>query len=88
MKNSVIIEVQSITTVQKQILVLDKIDLEYMNGKRILILGFYFNILYFFVDDVISTGKSLLALEQLAKKSTGTIVAKAAGFFFFFLFQN
>ena len=51
----------------KQVLVMDRKDIEYMNGKRILI-----------VDDVISTGGSLHALETLAAKSTGTIVGCCA----------
>ena len=45
MREPVIIEDQSITTKGKQKLVIDKKDIEYMDGKRILI-----------VDDVISTG--------------------------------
>ncbi len=45
MREPVIIEDQSITTAGKQMLVIDKKDIEYMDGKRILI-----------VDDVISTG--------------------------------
>ena len=55
MREPVIIEDQSITTKGKQKLVIDKKDIEYMDGKRILI-----------VDDVISTGGSLHALETLA----------------------
>ena len=67
MKEPVIIEDQSITTAGKQTLVIDKKDIEAMNGKRILI-----------VDDVISTGGSLHALGTLVGKSTGTVVAMAA----------
>ncbi|MGN0975713.1 MAG: phosphoribosyltransferase family protein [Gemmiger sp.] len=67
MKEPVVIEDESITTAGKQTLVIDRKDLDYMNGKRILI-----------VDDVISTGGSLHALEALASKSTGTVVARAA----------
>ena len=67
MKEPVIIEDQSITTAGKQTLVIDKKDIDYMNGKRILI-----------VDDVISTGGSLHALETLAAKSTGTVVGCCA----------
>lgn len=67
MKEPVVIEDQSITTVGKQTLVIDKKDLDYMDGKRILI-----------VDDVISTGGSLHALEALAAKCTGTVVGRAA----------
>ena len=67
MREPVIIEDQSITTSGKQTLVIDKKDIEYMDGKRILI-----------VDDVISTGGSLHALETLAAKSTGTVVGCCA----------
>ena len=38
-----------------------------LNGKRVAI-----------VDDVISTGESLLAIERLVEKAGGSIVAKAA----------
>lgn len=67
MEEPVVVEDRSITTDAVQRLVIDKKDLEMMNGRRILI-----------VDDVISTGGSLHALETLAAKSTGTVVAKAA----------
>ena len=67
MKEPVVIEDQSITTAGKQTLVIDKKDIEAMNGKRILI-----------VDDVISTGGSLHALATLVGKSTGTVVSMAA----------
>ncbi|MBQ1272079.1 MAG: adenine phosphoribosyltransferase, partial [Clostridia bacterium] len=59
--------VKSITTTARQTLYLDKLDMEAMSGKRILI-----------VDDVISTGESLAALEQLVQKAGGNIVAKMA----------
>ena len=62
MRDPVIIEDESITTAGKQKLVIDRKDIEYMNGKRILI-----------VDDVISTGGSLHALETLAARSTGKV---------------
>ena len=67
MTDPVVVEDQSITTAGKQTLVIDKKDLDYMNGKRILV-----------VDDVISTGGSLHALDALAARSSGTIVAQAA----------
>ena len=60
-------EDQSITTSARQKLVIDRKDLDAMNGKRVLI-----------VDDVISTGGSLHALEALVGRSTGTVVARAA----------
>lgn len=62
----VIVDDTSITTQGTQTLVLDRKDVEYMNGKRILI-----------VDDVVSTGGSLHALEMLAARSEGTVVGKA-----------
>ncbi len=67
MKHPVKIEDQSITTAQKQTLVLDQTDIDQMNGKRLLL-----------VDDVISTGGSMHALETLANKSTGTVVGRGA----------
>ena len=67
MREPVIIEDKSITTTGKQTLVIDKKDIDSMDGKRILI-----------VDDVISTGGSLHALEELAARSTGTVVGCAA----------
>jgi adenine phosphoribosyltransferase len=66
MKNPVGVEVKSITTDRLQTLYLDQPDMEYLKGKRLAI-----------VDDVISTGESLLALEHLAEKAGATIVAKA-----------
>ena len=67
MADPVIVEDQSITTAGKQTLVIDKKDIDYMNGKRILI-----------VDDVISTGESLSALEALVEKAGGIICGRMA----------
>ncbi len=67
MKEPVVVEDESITTAGKQTLVIDKKDIDFMDGKRILI-----------VDDVISTGGSLHALRALAARSTGTVAAMAA----------
>jgi len=61
------VEVRSITTNRLQTLYLDGKDAEYMKGKRVLI-----------VDDVISTGESLRALETLVEKAGGSVVARAA----------
>lgn len=67
MEQPVIVEDQSITTSAKQKLVIDQKELDKMNDKRVLI-----------VDDVISTGGSLLALEALVARSSGTVVGRAA----------
>ncbi|MEG0912544.1 MAG: phosphoribosyltransferase family protein [Oscillospiraceae bacterium] len=67
MTDPVMVEVQSITTARKQTLYLDKHEMDYLNGKKVLI-----------VDDVISTGGSLYALESIVNKAGGNIVGKAA----------
>lgn len=67
MQAPVVIEVKSITTAKSQTLCIDQPDLDYLNGKRVLI-----------VDDVISTGGSLMAMEEIVAKSTGTVVGRAA----------
>ena len=67
MKEMVSTEVTSITTAKKQTLYLDGADMAYMHGKKVLI-----------VDDVISTGESLTALETLVEKAGGVIVGKMA----------
>jgi len=59
--------VKSITTAKEQTLYLDGADAKLMAGKRILI-----------VDDVISTGESLLALEHLVEKAGGIICGRMA----------
>ena len=59
--------VKSITTAKEQKLYLDTADAALMKGKKILI-----------VDDVISTGESLHALEALVKKAGGIIAGKMA----------
>ena len=59
--------VTSITTKGQQRLYLDVADAELMKGKRILI-----------VDDVISTGESLCALEALVEKAGGTVCGRMA----------
>lgn len=61
------VDVRSITTDRQQKLYLDSADAELMAGKKILI-----------VDDVISTGESLAALEQLVIKAGGIIAGKMA----------
>ena len=61
------VDVQSITTAGTQTLVIDTADAERMKGKRIVIL-----------DDVISTGESLRAMETLVNEAGGLIVGKMA----------
>lgn len=59
------VAVRSITTDAVQHLYLDGADAEKMSGKRILI-----------IDDVVSTGESLKAIEELVKMAGGNIVGK------------
>ena len=61
------VSVNSITTAKEQKLYLDGADAKLMEGKRILI-----------VDDVISTGESLKALEALVEKAGGIICGRMA----------
>lgn len=61
------VHVKSITTMDVQRLVIDTADAELIKGKRILI-----------IDDVISTGESLRAVEELVKKAGGNIVGRMA----------
>lgn len=65
MKNIFQTEVRSITTARMQVLCLDGDDAEYMRGKRVVL-----------IDDVISTGESMRALEELVKKAGGNIVGR------------
>ena len=67
MPDPISVNVQSITTLSQQTLFLGSDDAEKMKGRRVLI-----------VDDVISTGESLRALEALVEKAGGEIVGKAA----------
>lgn len=67
MRNVFGVEVRSITTDHIQKLYLDGEDAELMRGKRILI-----------VDDVISTGESLAALEKLVTEAGGEICGRMA----------
>lgn len=67
MKNVVSTEVTSITTAKKQMLYIDSGDVALMKGKRVLI-----------IDDVISTGESLRAVEKLVKQSGGVVAGRMA----------
>lgn len=66
MTNPIHVEVRSITTDHVQTLYLSEEDCKKLKDKRILI-----------VDDVISTGESLAAIEGLLDKIGGTVVGKA-----------
>ncbi|MBQ6627896.1 MAG: hypothetical protein IJH65_03605 [Methanobrevibacter sp.] len=61
------VNVKSITTMNVQTLVLDHAEAVKIEGKKILI-----------VDDVISTGESLRAVEELVNAAHGQIVSKMA----------
>lgn len=67
MSNTFSCEVNSISTAKKQTLYLDGKDAEAMRGKRVLI-----------VDDVISTGDSLRAIEELVERAGGMVVGRMA----------
>ena len=66
MRNPISVEVKSITTDHVQKLFLSEEDEKLLRGKRVLL-----------VDDVISTGESLLAMEKLVKMYGGNIVGRA-----------
>lgn len=61
------VSVKSITTADEQKLYLSEDDVNFLEGKKVLI-----------VDDVISTGKSLEALESLIAQTGAEVVGKAA----------
>ena len=67
MKNVFQTKVKSITTAQEQILCMDQEDADFMKGRKVLI-----------VDDVISTGESLRALETLVTEAGGVIAGRMA----------
>ncbi len=67
MNNPQLFTVRSITTAREQQLVMDSDDLSFMSDKRIYI-----------VDDVISTGGSLYAMEQIVETAKAKTVCKGA----------
>ncbi|MDR3552018.1 MAG: phosphoribosyltransferase family protein [Clostridia bacterium] len=67
MNSPVSVVVKSITTERVQSLYLDKDDADFLRGKRVLI-----------VDDVISTGESISAVEELVEYAGGNIVGRLA----------
>lgn len=67
MEDLLFVNVNSITTANQQMLCLGKKEIDLIKGRRVLI-----------VDDVISTGESLAAIEHLVEKAGGTIAGKMA----------
>lgn len=67
MTDPISVNVHSITTAGTQTLYLDKFEAGEINGKKVVI-----------VDDVISTGESLAAVQKLVNEAGGNIVANAA----------
>ena len=67
MQSPVSVNVRSITTDKEQTLFMDSLEGEQLRGKRVIIL-----------DDVISTGESLLAVRKLIEQFDADIVAQAA----------
>ena len=67
MEEPIEVEINSITTTNSPKLYLNNQDAKKIKGKRIAL-----------VDDVISTGQSLKALERLVEKAGGKVLAKAA----------
>ncbi|MBQ3133939.1 MAG: adenine phosphoribosyltransferase [Clostridia bacterium] len=67
MKDLIRVDVKSITTDKVQTLYLDGEEGEKMRGKRVLV-----------IDDVISTGESLRAVEELVKTAGGIVCGRGA----------
>ena len=67
MEDPIWVEDESITTMGKQRLYLMNTDIERIVGRKVLLL-----------DDVISTGGSMLALGKLAKKAGAHVIGQAA----------
>ena len=67
MKEVFSVRLQSITTRKRQSLHIDVSEAERMRGKRVLI-----------VDDVISTGESVRAVEKLIKEAGGIVAGRMA----------
>ena len=67
MQNAVSHSVRSVTTQKEQTLWLDGCDAEKLRGKRVAL-----------IDDIIATGESIEAIENLAKTAGADVVARAA----------
>ena len=66
MREPIAVAVKSITTARVQTLYLDRDEADFLRGKRVLI-----------VDDVISTGESLNAIEALVNQAGGQVAGRA-----------
>ncbi|MCL2847418.1 MAG: adenine phosphoribosyltransferase [Firmicutes bacterium] len=66
LQDGISVSYQSITTKGEQTLYLSKHDVDLLKGKKVAI-----------IDDVISTGESVSALEKLAETAGGKVVLKA-----------
>lgn len=67
MEHPIMVEDESITTKGKQMLCLQDADIDLVKGHKVTL-----------VDDVISTGGSMKALEALVEKAGGTVYGKMA----------
>jgi len=67
MKDALTVQVKSITTASTQTLVLDGTDARRIRGKRVAV-----------VDDVVSTGGSLRAVDELLERVNAAVAARAA----------
>ena len=66
MKDIISVDVHSITTDKKQTLCIDGSNAQTLKGRRVLV-----------VDDVVSTGESLAAVEKLVKMAGGKVCGRA-----------
>lgn len=67
MNQPLVVEVQTISDATAQKLLLGQVEVEQISGKRAAI-----------VDEVVSTGSTLEAMELMVEKAGGTVVAKLA----------
>ncbi len=66
MKNPVSVELKSITTKEKQKLILDEVDAEKLKGRNVAL-----------IDDVVTTGGNMNAMEKLVSRVGGKTCVKA-----------
>ncbi len=67
MRDPLVVEVDSVTTREKQVLCLDRCNADKIAGKKVAI-----------IDDVVSTGASMEAVETLVQQAGGEVAARAA----------